>query len=122
MSLASPDLPKGTFSKTPHPVKLNDNDQTESKLKVKEGRSTDPTSDQVAREKSSSTHKSMKSKDSSKENILNHSNGGHVKTDVKADIANAAPNSPKRRKVLKTSIDERGREGKPMLNCFSHIL
>lgn len=31
--------------------------------------------------------------------------------DVKNKVLDAAPNSPKRRKVLKTRIDERGREG-----------
>ncbi|KAF2286135.1 hypothetical protein GH714_010763 [Hevea brasiliensis] len=49
----------------------------------------------------------MNSKDSSKENIQNCIDGDDVKADI---VANAAPNSPKRRKVLKTCIDERGRE------------
>lgn len=31
--------------------------------------------------------------------------------DVKRKVSDAAPSSPKRRKVLKTRIDERGREG-----------
>ncbi|KAJ9183012.1 hypothetical protein P3X46_006933 [Hevea brasiliensis] len=106
VSLASPDLPKGTIVKT-LPVKPVVNDQTEGKLKVKEEKSTDRASDQVVRKNSSVARKSMNSKDSSKENIQNCIDGDDVKADI---VANAAPNSPKRRKVLKTCIDERGRE------------
>ncbi|XP_057992671.1 uncharacterized protein LOC110670296 isoform X1 [Hevea brasiliensis] len=106
VSLASPDHPKGAISKT-HPEKPIVNDQNEEKLKVKEEKSTDGVSNQVLKENFSVACKSMNSKDTYKENIQNRINGDGVKADI---VTNAASNSPKRRKVLMTRIDERGRE------------
>ncbi|XP_012074562.1 uncharacterized protein LOC105636001 isoform X2 [Jatropha curcas] len=105
VSLASPDLPKGKIGKT-SPEKPNFNDQMEDKPKVKEEKSTYAAFNQVVREKSSVSSKSN-SRDSSKENIHSSSTGEGVKADI---VTNGAPSSPKRRKVLKTHIDARGRE------------
>ncbi|KAG5254852.1 nucleolar and coiled-body phosphoprotein [Salix suchowensis] len=106
VNLASPELPKGQSSATlvlekPHFIK-----QVEDEPVIKVEKSTKETSNQLLRD-DSSVGKNIDSKTSSLEKI--HSN--MTLCDVKKDMAaDAAPNSPKRRKVLKTRIDERGRE------------
>ncbi|WCJ32296.1 DNA-directed DNA polymerase [Euphorbia peplus] len=81
VSLASPNHPKEKISKSSFKENTNINEHTEDKRKVKEEKSTDRVSNQI------------------------------TTSDAKADTApKGAPVSPKRRKVLKTRIDDRGRE------------
>lgn len=106
VNLASPELPKGQSSATlvlekPHFIK-----QAEDEPVIKVEKSTKETSNQLLRD-DSSVGKNIDSKTSSLEKIQSNMTLCDVKKDMAAD---AAPNSPKRRKVLKTRIDERGRE------------
>lgn len=120
VNLASPELPKGQSSATLVLEKPHFNKQAEDKPVIKVEKSTKETSNQLLRD-DSSVGKSIDSKTSSLEKIQSNMTLCDVKKDMAAD---AAPNSPKRRKVLKTRIDERGREGTPMLTLlkFQKIL
>lgn len=104
VNLASPDMPNGkscvklnsdTKSLTPEKSNSDFDKKIEGNLEVKEERETDKKVDQLSREDSSLVAKGKGIKLSSPEKS-------------QGDIA--ANNLPKRRKVLKTRIDERGRE------------
>ncbi|XP_021895016.1 uncharacterized protein LOC110812531 [Carica papaya] len=79
----------------------------ENEPKVKEEMSTN--SNQLHQDDSLVLRKSMKSDISSSEKIQNGVSANDINKEKPTEAAN---NSPKRRKVLKTRIDERGREGK----------
>lgn len=66
-------------------------------------------SNQLHQDDSLVLRKSMKSDISSSEKIQNGVSANDINKEKPTEAAN---NSPKRRKVLKTRIDERGREGK----------
>ncbi|KAF9666691.1 hypothetical protein SADUNF_Sadunf16G0255100 [Salix dunnii] len=106
VNLASPELPKGQSSATLVLEKPHFNKQAEDKSVINVEKSTKETSNQLLRD-DFSIGKSIESKTSSLEKIQSNFTFCDVKKDMAAD---AAPNSPKRRKVLKTRIDERGRE------------
>uniref|UniRef100_A0A2P2Q4D0 Uncharacterized protein LOC105109677 isoform X2 n=1 Tax=Rhizophora mucronata TaxID=61149 RepID=A0A2P2Q4D0_RHIMU len=92
VNLASPGVPRGQTSKTLPLEELNVHEQTDDKVKLKEDKSTVGVPNQLFRQDSSIVSKGIGS--DAKENV----------------IANVGLNSPKRSKVLKTRIDERGRE------------
>ncbi|CAK7351891.1 unnamed protein product [Dovyalis caffra] len=106
VNLASPELPKGQSSKTLVLEKPQVNKQAEDKPVIEVEKSTKGASNQLLRE-DSSVGKSIDSNTSSLEKIQSNITSSDFKKDT---AAGAAPNSPKRRKVLKTRIDERGRE------------
>lgn len=89
--------------------KLDFNEEKEDKPKVKTEKATNSESNQLSRDESSVSSKGKNAGVSSSDKI--HSHVPKNNASVKDKVANAAPNSPKRRKVLKTRIDERGREG-----------
>ncbi|XP_027342328.1 uncharacterized protein LOC113855071 isoform X2 [Abrus precatorius] len=113
INLASPDFPdKSSYDsrqndkKSSEKASLNLDIQIENKSRVKEERATDqkthlPLRDVSVISKCTSTGKS------STEKLQNCAPEVHVDED---SVNNAAPCSPKRRKVMKTRIDERGRE------------
>ncbi|XP_015578067.2 uncharacterized protein LOC8288260 isoform X1 [Ricinus communis] len=107
VSLASPEAPKEKMNKIFLSEKPNVNGQIEDKREVKEESSTDKAPNQVPREKISVSSKRFNSNDSSNEKKHSPITGGDGKADI---VTNDPPHSPKRRKVLKTRIDERGRE------------
>ncbi|XP_065861916.1 uncharacterized protein [Euphorbia lathyris] len=107
VSLASPNDPKRKMSKSSSSEKLDINEHTENIWKVKEEKSTDGASNQASNKKSSVANISSNFENSSKQNLHDQITRGDVKADT---AAKAAPVSPKRRKVLKTRIDDRGRE------------
>ncbi|XP_057958362.1 uncharacterized protein LOC131151135 [Malania oleifera] len=117
VNLASPDLPKvqsrfdlkqSTKSVVPGKNILNCGGKIEDKPKVKEDKATNRKSDQSLAEDSLVISKSNSSEPSSSEKTQSHISTDDVNKNDK--VIDAAPNSPKRRKVLKTRIDERGRE------------
>ena len=89
---------------------MNSDKQIEDELEVKEEIVTDKESNQPLREDSSVISKGTNTGTSSTEKVQYciPESGVNKKDNLKI----AAPNSPKRKKVLKTRIDERGREGK----------
>lgn len=116
INLASPDIPKG---QQPHDQKqstkvvlekssLNFDKETEEDMpKVKEEIVTDRESNQALREDSFVVSNGESARTSSTEKVQSCI----PENDLNKDNATlATPNSPKRRKVLKTVIDERGRE------------
>lgn len=122
VNLASPDLPKGksnidlkqdkrdTVSEKP-PNSLHELKENKPKVK-KEVIVKDSNLNQDISSVSKTSNIKMSSaevKDCAPENNVN------------SKVPDVAPSSPKRRKVLKTRIDERGREGmsKPFLFCIS---
>lgn len=88
---------------------MNFDKEVKDKPTVKEGIPTNKESDQPLREDSLGMSKATKAGTSPKERVPS----GIPESDInkKDTTALAAPNSPKRRKVLKKRIDERGREG-----------
>ncbi|CAK9151726.1 unnamed protein product [Ilex paraguariensis] len=117
VNLASPDPPKKPSSgdskessKTSLPEKnsLNFEEKKEDKPKVKEEKETAIKSSQLSREESSAANKSNNTGISSLDKFPNHIPVSDASSMDK--VTDDAPNSPKRRKVLKTRIDERGRE------------
>ncbi|KAK6229272.1 hypothetical protein SCA6_018223 [Theobroma cacao] len=122
VNLASPDPPKGKSS--------FDSEQNSKTLvpKIPNLIVDEPKKDEIKVKEEKTTNREPKS--SSKSTIGGHSSlvkveskstiGGHSslvkvenqlpETDVKDKVIDAAPNSPKRRKVMKTRIDDRGRE------------
>ncbi|XP_050220139.1 uncharacterized protein LOC126670449 [Mercurialis annua] len=107
VSLATPDPPKEKINKILLSEKPNVNGLTDDKPIIKEEKSIDKAPDKDPRETSFAPSRSINSKDASREKVHNHS----TKDDGNANIATSAvPGSPKRRKVLRTRIDERGRE------------
>lgn len=126
VNLASPDPPKGksciVSKQSPKPlvpdkINLISDQQKQDKPKVKEEKSSNRESNLSPREDSSVLSKGKNNGISSSDKIA----GGVPEIDVnkKDKVTDAAPNSPKRRKVMKTRIDERGREGKIMLSQIS---
>jgi DNA polymerase delta subunit 3 len=85
--------------------------QAEDKPVIKVEKSTEGAPNQLLRD-DSSVGEGIDSKTSSLEKIQSDFTFCDAQKDT---AAGAAPNSPKRRKVLKTRIDERGREGTPLL-------
>ncbi|KAF5730747.1 DNA polymerase delta subunit 3 [Tripterygium wilfordii] len=111
VNIASPDYPKGksclelkqtTTASVSGTSNLN-LDKKKEETKVKEEKSTNNMSNQLSGEDSSPVRKSMNMKTSPTDKIESCVAVNHVKKD-------SAPKSPKRRKVLKTRIDDRGRE------------
>lgn len=110
ISLASPDLPKGLTSqdhkrddKGSSENGTSNNLQIDNKCKVKE-----ESTNQSPREDSSVISKCTSIGKSSADKTQKYA--PEVDVNKKDNLDNTAPCSPKRRKVLKTRIDERGRE------------
>ncbi|XP_028755473.1 uncharacterized protein LOC114714855 isoform X1 [Neltuma alba] len=110
ISLASPELPKGQTSQDhKHDDKgslengISNNMQTDNMCKVKE-----ENTNQSPREDGSVISKCTNIGKSSADKT--HSGAPEVSVNKKDNLENTVPCSPKRRKVLKTRIDERGRE------------
>lgn len=105
VNLASPDPPKQKFilgsKQSPSTLELE-------KQEVKKAKEAGTKNHEREREPLP-TSESEKSKLSSSEMISEHASLKNAT--IKDEMADAAPVSPKRRKVLKTRIDERGREG-----------
>lgn len=119
VNLASPDPPK---TKTSVGSKQNLNTpEVEKTLHFEENEKTDK---QLNRESLAN----IESKNQiSTSDILGHGPSNDVNTGVK--MTDAAPKSPQRKKVLKTRIDERGREGMAIsytditiYEFFSHVI
>ncbi|KAM3696942.1 hypothetical protein ACB098_06G076400 [Castanea mollissima] len=117
VSLASPDIPKVQSSQdqkqstkvlVSEKSNLNSDKQKEDELEVKEEIVTDRESNQPLREDSSVISKGTNTGTSSREKVQNCIPESDV--NKKDNLKIAAPNSPKRKKVLKTRINERGRE------------
>lgn len=111
--LASPDPPKKksmldskqcSYSSDFEKSKLNFEEEKEDELNFKDRTEADRKSKEET--SSFSNHNTMKS--SSPEKAIDHVPA--VDTIVKDKTRDAAPHAPKRKKVLKTRIDERGRE------------
>lgn len=99
----------------PERPNLNFDEQVEDNPKVKEEISVDGESNQPFREDPSDVRKVINA------GIILKEKKPIPEKDVnKVDKpTNAASSSPKRRKVVKTVIDERGREGTPWFRCLS---
>lgn len=106
VNLASPELPKGQSSTALVLEKPHFKKQAEDKPVIKVEKSTEGAPNQLLRD-DSSVGEGIDSKTSSLEKIQSDFTFCDAQKDT---AAGAAPNSPKRRKVLKTRIDERGRE------------
>ncbi|XP_027172361.1 DNA polymerase delta subunit 3 isoform X2 [Coffea eugenioides] len=113
VNLASPDPPKkksmldskrSSYSSDIEKSKLNFEEEKEDKPNFKHRKETDRKSKEE--NLAFGNHNNMNS--SSSEKVINHVPA--VDTIVKDKTRDAAPNSRKRKKVLKTRIDERGRE------------
>jgi DNA polymerase delta subunit 3 len=114
VNLASPDIPKGQSSlaqKQSTKILVSEK-EIENKPKVKEEMVTDKESNQPLREDPSVISKGANAGTSSLEKVQSCIPESDLNKEDKAKLA--VPNSPKRRKVLKTRIDERGREGTHM--------
>ncbi|XP_062168520.1 uncharacterized protein LOC133874660 isoform X2 [Alnus glutinosa] len=110
VNLASPDIPKGQSSlaqKQSTKILVSEK-EIENKPKVKEEMVTDKESNQPLREDPSVISKGANAGTSSLEKVQSCIPESDLNKEDKAKLA--VPNSPKRRKVLKTRIDERGRE------------
>ncbi|KAJ7981858.1 DNA polymerase delta subunit like [Quillaja saponaria] len=115
INLASPDIPKDKSSKDQkqngknlsEKTTLNFDRQMATKLVVTEVVATDVESNKPLGEDSSAISKGTDTVVSSKEKIKS---GPESHVSKKDSMTSAASGSPKRRKVLKTRIDERGRE------------
>lgn len=116
VSLASPENPKDQSldlkqNTELHKEKahLNNDKQLNGQLKIKEEKTSES-------KRSSVEEKQHNSSFAEKNEVCAHENDSNKKEKP----TNAAPTSPKRRKVLRTRIDERGREGIPTHSLF-HI-
>ncbi|KHN36902.1 DNA polymerase delta subunit 3 [Glycine soja] len=115
VSLASPDFPnkQSSLDSTPNDKKtsekttLNFDSQEENKSTVKEERATDQKARLPLRENVSAISKCTNTGKSSSEKLQSGAPEVHLS---KHSVNNPPPCSPKRRKVMKTRIDERGRE------------
>ncbi|XP_061362380.1 uncharacterized protein LOC133306119 isoform X2 [Gastrolobium bilobum] len=115
INLASPDLPnkqssqdpKQNDKKSPEKATLNFDLQIENKSRVKEERATDQKAHQPLGEDLSAISKCTSTGKSSTDKFQSCAPEICINKD---SAKNAAPGSPKRRKVMKTRIDERGRE------------
>lgn len=125
VNLASPDPPKkqsvldskqSSHSLDLEKNKLNFEEEKEYKPNFKDIQEADrkPNEESLALSKSNTT------KTSSLEKDMKHVPA--VDTTVKNKTADAAPKSPKRRKVLRTRIDERGREGAVIIDQTAYFL
>lgn len=119
VSLASPDIIEGKLGRelkesvgilVPEKSNLNFDEQVEDKPKAVEEMPINKKSNELLKKDSSVVSNDRITGISSTEK----SNSFVPENDkgIKDKSAKAAPDSPKRRKVLKTRIDERGREGK----------
>ncbi|KAI4333536.1 hypothetical protein L6164_018328 [Bauhinia variegata] len=116
INLSSPDVPnkqsaqdlKQNDKKLSEKTTLNLCMKIENKSKVKQERTTNAEANQPLREDFSVINKCTSTGKSSTEKPQTQAPEIHV--NKKDNTNNAAPGSPKRRKVLKTRIDERGRE------------
>ena len=123
VSLASPDFPnkQSSLDSTPNDKKtsekttLNFDSQEENKSTVKEERATDQKARLPLRENVSAISKCTNTGKSSSEKLQSGAPEVHLS---KHSVNNPPPCSPKRRKVMKTRIDERGREGTYILKYF----
>ncbi|KAJ8898638.1 hypothetical protein K2173_004622 [Erythroxylum novogranatense] len=106
VSLASPEISKKQIGETFISGKPNFDEPKGDDLKIKKDNLTVRASNQLVRQDSTSVSKGISSSTSS-EKIRQCTTGDDVEENVSGNIAS---NSPKRRKVLKTRIDERGRE------------
>ncbi|KAF3442380.1 hypothetical protein FNV43_RR16296 [Rhamnella rubrinervis] len=115
VSLASPDIVEGKSGQklkesvdtlVPEKSNLNFDEQVEDKPKVKEEMGINKKSNQPLEEDSSVVSKDRIMGPTEKKNNCIPEND----INEKDKSTKAAPDSPKRRKVLKTHIDERGRE------------
>lgn len=120
VNLGSPDPPKGKSDLIPKENKkllvigkpdLISNELKEDKLEAKEEKETNGESNQSAKENSPAVSKLMKSETSFTEKAESFVPQNDINKDK---VVNSVPNSAKRKKVLKTHIDERGREGIPI--------
>nr|KYP51331.1 DNA polymerase delta subunit 3 [Cajanus cajan] len=115
VNLASPDFPNKQSSQDSRQndktslekANLNFDVQEENKSKIKEERTTDKKAHQPLRDNVSAISKCTNNGKSSSEKLQSCNPEVSVN---KNSVNNAAPCSPKRRKVMKTRIDERGRE------------
>lgn len=115
VNLASPDFPNKQSSQDSRQndktslekASLNFDVQEENKSKIKEERTTDKKAHQPLRDNVSAISKCTNNGKSSSEKLQSCNPEVSVN---KNSVNNAAPCSPKRRKVMKTRIDERGRE------------
>ncbi|XP_060200873.1 uncharacterized protein LOC132629155 isoform X2 [Lycium barbarum] len=111
VNLASPDPPKQKSilgsKQIPNTPELEKQEVKKEKEEVKKEKEAGSKSHEQEREPLP-TSEPKKSKSYSSEIVSEHAS--HKKADVKDEVADAAPISPKRRKVMKTRIDERGRE------------
>ncbi|XP_044465444.1 uncharacterized protein LOC123195692 isoform X2 [Mangifera indica] len=116
VNLGSPDPPKGKSDLIPKENKkllvigkpdLISNELKEDKLEAKEEKETNGESNQSTKENSAAVSKLMKSETSFTEKAESFVPQNDINKDK---VVNSVPNSAKRKKVLKTHIDERGRE------------
>lgn len=116
VNLASPDFPNKQSSQdsrqndkiSSEKATLNFNSQEENKSRVKEEKATNQKAHNLPpRENVSAISKCTNTGKSSSEKLQSCAPEVHVNKD---SVNNAPPCSPKRRKVMKTRIDERGRE------------
>lgn len=115
VNLASPDFPNKQSSqdsrqndkKSSEKATLNFNCQEENKSRLKEEKATDQKAHLPLRENVSAISKCTNTGKSSSEKLQSCAPEVRVNKD---SVNNAPPCSPKRRKVMKTRIDERGRE------------
>ncbi|XP_020983896.1 uncharacterized protein LOC107459908 isoform X2 [Arachis duranensis] len=115
VSLSSPELPKKQSSqdskqkdnKSSEKATLNSDTKRENKPMAKEEKSSDKKANQPFQEELSVINKCTNNGKSSSEKPQSCAPDISVNKD---STKNAAPGSPKRRKVMKTRIDERGRE------------
>lgn len=123
INLASPDFPnkqssqdsRQTDKKSSETATLNFDLKIENKPRVKDERTTEQKAHQPPREDVSVINKCTSTVKSSTEKLQ----GSTPEICVNKDsVKNATPGSPKRRKVMKTRIDERGREGTYILRSI----
>ncbi|MED6198306.1 hypothetical protein PIB30_065015 [Stylosanthes scabra] len=115
VSLSSPELPKKQSTqdsrqkdnKSLEKATLNSDTKIENKPMAKEEKASDKKANQPFQEELSVINKCTNNGKSSKEKLQSCAPEISVN---KGSTKNAAPGSPKRRKVMKTRIDERGRE------------
>jgi len=116
VSLASPDFPNKQSSQdsrqndknTSEKTTLNFDSQEENKSRVKEERGTDQKAHLPLRDNVSAISKCTNTGKSSSEKLHSCASEPSVNEDT---VNKAHPCSPKKRKVMKSRIDERGREG-----------
>lgn len=119
VSLASPDLPKRqpvldstdeTKNLAVEEKKLNFEEKKGEKLEIKKQKTTDSDSRARLKVDSEAASKNINTRISSPEKIQSHILEGLEDQHKKNQASDAAHTSPKRKKVLRTRIDERGRE------------